>query len=109
MYEFSTRRCARMNRAVHWIDTEVRNLPTFDRLNHLETFLYEFEKIVLVQQRMLALDEALKATPTRWWGAHKKNIAEWVQCLSLLTVCFSDQAKGCKVRYTGKSCPKEHM
>jgi hypothetical protein len=92
-----------------WIGTEVRNLPTFDGLNHLETFLAEFEKIVPVQQRMLALDEALKATPARWWGAHKKNIAEWVQCRTLLTVCFSDQDEGCEVRYTGQSCPKDHM
>jgi len=26
------------------------------------------------------MDEALKATPTRWWGTHKSNIADWVQC-----------------------------
>jgi hypothetical protein len=56
-----------IDQRVHWIGTEVSNLPTFDGLNHLETFLAEFEKIVPVQQRMLALDEALKATPARWW------------------------------------------
>jgi hypothetical protein len=109
MYEVSTRRCARLTRAVHWIGTKVSNLPTFDGLNHLETFLVEFEKIVPVQQRMLALDEALKATPARWWGTHKKNIIEWVQCHTLLTTHFSDQVEGCEVRYTGQSCPKDHM
>jgi hypothetical protein len=109
MYEVSTRRCARLIRAVRWIDTEVSNLPTFDGLNHLETFLAEFEKIVLVQQRMLALDDALKATPARWWGTHKKNITEWVQCRTLLTVHFLDQVEGCKVHYTSQSCPKDHM
>jgi hypothetical protein len=91
------RRCARLTREVRWIGTEVSNLPTFDGLNHLETFLLEFEEIVLVQQRLLALDEALKATPTRWWGTHKKNIAYWVQCRTLMTVCFSDQVEGCEV------------
>jgi hypothetical protein len=88
MYEVSTRRCARLTKVVRWIGTEVSNLPTFDGLNNLETFLVEFERIVRVQQRMLTLDKALKATPSRWWGTHKKNIAEWVQCPTLLTVRF---------------------
>ena len=48
-YEFSTRRCARLTREVHWIDTEVSNMPTFDGLNNLETFLLEFEEVVPVQ------------------------------------------------------------
>ena len=63
MYEVSTWRCARLNKEVCWIGIEVSNLPTFDGLNHLEKFLVEFEKTVPVQQRLLALDEALKATP----------------------------------------------
>jgi len=91
MYEVSTRRSARLTRQVCWTGTEVRNIPTFDGLNHLETFLAEFEKIVPTQQRMLALNEALKDAPTRWWGAHKENITEWVQCHTLSTVHFSDQ------------------
>jgi hypothetical protein len=65
MYEVSTRRCARLTREVRWIGTTVSNLPTFDGLNHLEAFLMEFEEIVPIQQRLLALDEALKATPAR--------------------------------------------
>ena len=101
MYEVSTRWCARLTREVRWISTKVSNLPTFYGLNHLETFLVEFEGIVPVQQRLLALDEALKAMPARWWGTHKKNIAEWVQCRTLMTVRFSDHAKGCEVRYIG--------
>jgi hypothetical protein len=109
MYEFSARRCARLTREVHWIGTEVSNLPTFDGLNHLETFLVEFEEIVPVQQRLLALDEALKSTPTRWWGMNNMNIAEWVQCHTLMTVLFSEQAEGCEVRYTGQSFPKDHV
>ena len=77
-----------MTREVHWIGTEVSNLPTFDGLNHLDTFLAEFERIVQVQQRMLALDEALKSTKYRWWGTHNKNITDWVQCHTLLTMHF---------------------
>jgi hypothetical protein len=109
MYGFSTRRCAKLTRAIYWMGIEVSNLPTLDGLNHLEAFLAEFERIVPVQQRMLALDEALKSTLARWWGTHKKNIAEWVQCRTLLTVHFSDQDEGCEVRYIGQSCPKDHV
>jgi hypothetical protein len=63
MYEVYTRRCARLTREFHWISTTVSNLPTFDGLNHLEAFLLEFEEIVPMQKILLALDEALKATP----------------------------------------------
>jgi hypothetical protein len=66
MYEVSTRRCARLTREVSWIGTTVSNLPTFDALNPLETFLSDFETSVLIQQRLLAMDEALKTMPTRW-------------------------------------------
>jgi hypothetical protein len=61
MYEVSMWRCARLTKAVHWIGTELSNIPTFDGLNNLETFLIEFEGIVPIQKRLLALDEALKA------------------------------------------------
>jgi len=86
-----------LTRAVRWICTKVRNLPTFDGLNHLETFLAEFERIVLVQQRMLALDKALKETLAIWWGTHKKNIIEWVQCQTLMIVHVLDQDEGCRI------------
>jgi hypothetical protein len=62
MYEVSAQRCARLTREVRWIGTEVSNLPTFDGLNHLEASLLEFEETVLVRQRLLALDKALKET-----------------------------------------------
>jgi hypothetical protein len=98
-----------LTRAVCCIDTKVSNLPTFDGLNHLETFLIEFEGIVLVQQRFLALDEALKSMSARWWGTHKKNTAKWVQCHTLLTMHFSDKVEGCEVRYIVQICPKDHV
>jgi hypothetical protein len=109
MYEVSTRRCARLTREVHWIGTTVSNLPTFDGLNPLETFLSDFEDSVLMQQRLLAMDEALKATPARWWGAHKSNITDWTQCRTLMTLRFSARVESCEVWYTGRSCPKDHV
>jgi hypothetical protein len=57
MYEVSTWRCAILTKAFRWIGIKVSNLPTFDGLNNLETFLFEFEGNVPLQQRLLALDE----------------------------------------------------
>jgi hypothetical protein len=51
MYKVSTRRCARLTREVCWIGTTVSNLPTFDGLNPLETFLLDFEKSVPTQHQ----------------------------------------------------------
>jgi hypothetical protein len=109
MYEVSTRRCTRLTREVCWIGITVSNLSTFASLNHLETFLLEFEEIVPIKQRLLALDEALKATLARWWGTHKNNIVHWVQCRTLMAMRFSEQVEGCEVRYTGQSCMKDHV
>jgi hypothetical protein len=69
----------------------------------------DFEAILPAQQRLLAMDEALKATPARWWGTHKSNITEWTQCRTLMTTQFSAQVGSCEVRYTGRSCPKDHV
>jgi hypothetical protein len=74
MYEVSTRRCAILTREVCWIDKTLSNLPTFDGMNPLESFLSDLEASVPTQHRLLAMNEALKATPTRWWGTHKSNI-----------------------------------
>jgi hypothetical protein len=109
MYEVSTRRCARLTREFRWIDTIVSNFPTFDGLNHLEAFLLGFEEIVPTQQILLAMDEALKATLSIWWGTHKNNIIDWVQCRTLMTTWFSKKVEGFEVRYTGRSCPKDHV
>ena len=58
-------------KSVHWIGTKVSTLLIFEGLNDLEIFLEYFEEIVPVSQRLLDLDEALKATPARWWRTHK--------------------------------------
>jgi hypothetical protein len=49
MYEVPTRRCAQLTREVHWIGTTISNLPTFDGMNPLESFLMEFETILPAQ------------------------------------------------------------
>jgi hypothetical protein len=96
MYKVSTRRCARLTREVHWIGTIVSNILTFDGMNSLENFLSEFETSVPTQQRLLAMEEAMKDTPTRWWGTHNRNITDWTQCRTLMTAWFSAQEGSCE-------------
>ena len=55
------------------------------------------------------MDEALKATPARWWRTHKSNITDWAQCRILMTTRFSSQVESCEVRYTVRSFPKDHV
>jgi len=80
LHKVSTRRCSRIDRTVRWIGTEIREPPSFHGLNDLETFLTQHEDEVLENQRLLALDLALKDTPTRWWGAYKETIIDWYEC-----------------------------
>ena len=54
--------------------SEVCNYPSYDVSGDINTFLEEYEQQVLECQILLALDIALRATPARWWGTHKKNI-----------------------------------
>jgi hypothetical protein len=88
LHEVSTRRCARIDHAVQWIGIEIKEPPSFHGLRDLETFLTQYEDKVLENQRLLALDLALKATPARWWGAHKEIITNGYQCKFLLCIRF---------------------
>jgi hypothetical protein len=55
------------------------------------------------------MNEALKDTPARWWGTHKRNIIDCVQCRTLMIVWFSAQVEGCEERHIGRRCPKYHV
>jgi hypothetical protein len=110
LHEVSTRRCERINHAVRWVDMEIREPPCFDGVNDPELFLTRYEDEVLENQRLLALDVALKATPARWWGAHKKTIKDWYQCKWLLCIRFgAEQRSNQQQKYNGKGAPAEHL
>jgi hypothetical protein len=65
---------------------------------------------VLENQRLLALDIALKATPARWSGAHKETIQHWYQCKQLLCIIFGSEQGSNKIeRYDGQGSPFEHL
>jgi hypothetical protein len=76
LHEVSTRRCARVTHVVRWVVTEVRQFPTFTEEYNLENFMKKFESEILESQILSMLDIALRDTPTRWWGAHKKVIQD---------------------------------
>ena len=71
LYEVSTRRCAFMTKSPQWIGTELKDIRSFDGLADVNDFLQQFEQEILHEQRMAAIDLAVRATPTRWWYTHK--------------------------------------
>jgi hypothetical protein len=77
LHEVSTRKCARITRALRWIGTEIVEPPRYIGLTPIEYFINEFEMQIPDQQRLLALDVALKVTSTRWWVVHKDGIRDW--------------------------------
>jgi hypothetical protein len=70
------RRCARIDRTVRWVGTKIREPPSFHGVTDLELFLTKYEDEVVENQRLLALDIALKETHARWWGAHKEIVKD---------------------------------
>jgi hypothetical protein len=89
----STRRCARIVCIVRWVGTKIREPSSFHGVNYLESFLTCYEDKVVESQRLLELDIALKATPARWWGAHKETIKDWYQCKRLLCIRFGAEQR----------------
>jgi hypothetical protein len=109
LHEVSTRICARIDRAVIWVGIEIREPPIFHGINDLETFLAQYKDEVSENQRLLALDIALKATLARWWGAHKETITDWYQCKQLLHIRFGAKQKNNKQqKHDGQGAPVEH-
>ena len=110
LHKVSTRRCARIDCTVRWVGTEIREPPSFHGVNDLEAFLTQYEDEMLENQRLLALDIALKATPARLWGTHKETIKDWYQCKRLLRIRFSVEQKNNKQqKYDGQGAPVEHL
>jgi hypothetical protein len=52
-----------------------------------------FELQIPEQQILLALDVVLKATPARWWAAHKEGIEDWQECRRLMQVRFGTEVE----------------
>ena len=84
-------------------------MPTYEGIPKLESFVIEFEEKVIEPHGLLDLDLALKATPSRWWVAHKKNILELPKCRRLLEVIFGEKMLYTVSKYTGLTNLVEHI
>ena len=99
-----------MTCALRWIGSRVREPPTFYGQNNLEEFLRKFELEVLDSQRLLVLNISLKATPARWWGAHKKVIKDWYQCKRMMCIIFGRSQQDRHLhKYDGRGNPRQHI
>jgi len=54
-----------MTRSLCFLSTDVRDMPTYDGLSEVDTFLDKFEREVPEKQRFQALNWVLRPTPTR--------------------------------------------
>jgi hypothetical protein len=73
----STRQCGHITRSLRWIGTKLCDPPKYDGLNDIKYFVKVFKLQVPKQKILLALDVFLKATPARWWAAHKEGMKDW--------------------------------
>ena len=65
LHEVSLRKCGLITQSLRHVATKIIEFPIYEGLSKLSGFLKEFEEKVYEPQRLLALGEALKATPTR--------------------------------------------
>ena len=63
LHKVSMKRCARTTRSVRWVENELRELPTYEGLPNLATFLNEFEGLVMESPLLSVLDHAIKILP----------------------------------------------
>ena len=80
-----------MTKSLQWIRTELKDTPSFDGLADVNDFLQQFEQEIPHDQRLEVLDLTVRATPARWWCAHKGNIASWDDCKRLMRIRFSKE------------------
>ena len=101
LYEVSAHRCAFMTKSLRWIGAEVKYISSFHGLTDVNDFLQQFEQEIPHEQRMAAIDLVVKATPARWWHAHKEHIASWDDFKRLMTIKFSNDKECLQQKYIG--------
>ena len=63
-------------------------MPYYDDLTNVDKFVDAFEREVPEKHHFQALDLALCATPTRWWGMHKSNFDGWCEYRRMIRVSY---------------------
>ena len=56
-------------------------------------------------ERLPSLVVSLRATPMRWWTAHKRKITTWETYHRLLTIRFGNDTGGMDSLYDGFTYP----
>ena len=79
-----------MSKSLRWIGAEITEIPSYHGLTDIQDFLEQFEQQIPYEQRIAAMDLAVRATLARWWYAHKENIASWNDIKRLMVIRFSD-------------------
>ena len=77
-----------MSKSLRWIGAEITEIPSYHGLTDIQDFLEQFEQQIHYEQRIVAMDLAVRATLARWWYAHKKNIASWDDIKRLMAIIF---------------------
>jgi len=98
-----------MTRSLRCVLTEVRDLPTYDGISEVDTFLNKFEREVLKKQRFQALNWVLCATPARWWGTHKGSFDDWRECRRMIRTRFGKPRVRLTDKYNGQDNPCAHL
>ena len=55
------------------------------------------------------MDLAVRATPARWWYAHKENITSWDDIKRFMAIIFSVDREYVQQKYTGETDPRTHI
>lgn len=98
LHEVTTLNCNMMTRSLRCVLIKVRDLPTYDGLSEVDTFLNKFKREVLKKQCFQALDCVLCTMPERWWGMHKGSFDNWHECMRMMCLWFGKP----RVRLTDK-------
>ena len=109
MHEVSFRKCGLITQLLCRVAIEIVELPLYEGLPKLFVLLMMFEEKVSGPQRLLAMEEALKATPTHWQETHKKRITGWSQCQHLMTVRFGNTEVYHAEKYDEWNHPSGHL
>lgn len=73
-----------MTRSMRYVSIEVRDLPTYDGLGEVDTFLDKFKGEVPKKKRFQTFDWVLRAMLARWWGTHKGSFEDWCKCRRMM-------------------------
>ena len=55
------------------------------------------------------MDIALRDTPARWWGTHKKNIRDWQVCRRLMWISVGQVETEMQKKYDRETDPIKHI